>query len=641
MLKTQGQSIIELLVAAALMALIFPALFSGIIAGRDGRSMLEQRLNAFSLTREAEEASRMIRERNWHEIEVNGIYHPAVSGNSFVLNSGPETINGFTRTLTIADAFRDAAGALSASGTVDPSTKKVTVDVSWTLPHSGSISQNWYLTRFLNNGSHTETTVADFEKGNLTGTVISTDSGGEIMLGSGGTGSWCNPNLSIEAVDLPKNGVANAVSAIEGQVVAGTGNNASGVSFARVDISNPPPPSSPSGTINGTFDGYKTNDVFGEENYAYIATDTNSKEIVIMDLNNQVNGKFAEVCFFDAPGIADGKSVFTSGNIGFATAGNTLYTFNLDLKTGSRLKLGSIALAGKGEQVIVLGNYAYVAVESETTQMQIIEVTNGGQTLNIVGWANLNADDGKDIFVNSSATRAYLATEASSNKFELFVIDIENKSGLRPVVAVYEANGINPKGITVLPANRAILVGTGGEEYQVINISSESVNPPLSRCGGLNIDSGINGVFSVLETDGDAYSYIITGDSTSELKIIAGGPGGEYSSQGTFESAPFDAGQTVAFNRFDFNFDRPTQTSLALQVASSEAVNNNCSEAQYSYVGPDGAADTYFSADGPIPLIINLPYVNPGRCFRYKAELTSADSSFSPVLYDVSVNYSP
>jgi len=402
-----------------------------------------------------------------------------------------------------------------------------------------------------------------------------------------------------------------------------------------------PPPSSPSGTINGTFDGYKTNDVFGEENYAYIATDTNSKEIVIMDLNNQVNGKFAEVGFFDAPGITDGESVFTSGNIGFATAGNTLYTFNLDLKTGSRLKLGSVALAGKGEQVIVLGNYAYVAVESETTQMQIIEVTNGGQTLNIVGWANLNADDGKDIFVNSSATRAYLATEASSNKFELFVLDIENKSGQRQVVAVYEANGMNPQGITVVPGNRAILVGTGGEEYQVINISSESVNPPLSRCGGLNIDSGINGVFSVLETDGDAYSYIITGDSTSELKIIAGGPGGEYSSQGTFESAPFDAGQTVAFNRFDFNFDRPTQTSLALQVASSEAVNNNCSEAQYSYVGPDGAADTYFSAAGPIPLIINLPYVNPGRCFRYKAELTSADSSFSPVLYDVSVNYSP
>ena len=641
MLKTQGQSIIELLVAVTLMAILFPALFSGIIAGRDGRSMLAQRLNAFSLTREAEEAVRMIRERNWHEIEVNGSYHPAVSANSFVLNSGPETINGFTRALTIEDALRDSAGVLSASGTSDPSTKKITVDVSWSLPHSGNISQTWYLTRFLNNGSHTETSVADFEKGSLTGTVISADLGGEIMLGSGGISSWCDPNLSIEAVDLPKNGVANAVSAIEGQVVAGTGNNASGVSFARVDISNPPPPSSPSGTINGTFDGYKTNDVFGEENYAYIATDTNSKEIVIMDLNNQVNGKFAEVGFFDAPGITDGESVFTSGNIGFATAGNTLYTFNLDLKTGSRLKLGSVALAGKGEQVIVLGNYAYVAVESETTQMQIIEVTNGGQTLNIVGWANLNADDGKDIFVNSSATRAYLATEASSNKFELFVLDIENKSGQRQVVAVYEANGMNPQGITVVPGNRAILVGTGGEEYQVINISSESVNPPLSRCGGLNIDSGINGVFSVLETDGDAYSYIITGDSTSELKIIAGGPGGEYSSQGTFESAPFDAGQTVAFNRFDFNFDRPTQTTLALQVAASQAVNNNCSEAQYSYVGPDGAADTYFSAAGPIPLIINLPYVNPGRCFRYKAELTSADSSFSPVLYDVSVNYSP
>lgn len=640
MLKTQGQSIIELLIAVALMALLFPALFSGIIAGRDGRSMLEQRLNAFSLTREAEEAVRMIRERNWQEIEVNGIYHPAVSANSFVLNSGPETINGFTRTLTIADAFRDAAGVLSASGTNDPSTKKITVDVSWSLPHAGNIFQTWYLARFLNNSSNTQTSVADFEAGSLTDTVISADLGGEIMLGSGGTGSWCNPNLSIVAVDLPKNGVANAVSAIEGQVVAGTGNNASGVSFARVDISNPPAPSSPSGTINGTFDGYKTNAVFGEENYAYIATDTNSKEIVIMDLNTQVNGKFAEVGFFDAPGIADGKSVFTSGNIGFATAGNKLYTFDLTSKSGGRPQLGTVTLAGTGEKVVLVGNYAYVAVESETTQMQIIEVTNGGTALNIVGWANLNADDGKDIFVNSSATRAYLATEASTN-YELFVIDIESKSGSRPVVAVYESNGMNPKGITVVPGNRAILVGTGGEEYQVVNISSESVDPPLPRCGGLNIDSGINGVSSVLEADGDAYSYIITRDSTTELKIIAGGPGGQYTSSGSFESAPFDAGQTVAFNRLDFNFDRPTQTSLILQVAVSQAVNNNCSEALYSYVGPDGATDTYFTAAGSIPLAVSLPFVNPGRCFRYKASLTSSDRSFSPVLYDVSVNYSP
>src|SRR3989338_1655161 len=156
-MKNKGQSIIELLIAITLMIILLPALFNGIIASRDGRSQMIQQLQALSLVRETEEAVRIIRERDWHEIETNGTYHATVSDNSFVLAPGPETTNGFTRTLTIEDALRDTAGALSSSGTIDPSTKKITVDISWSLPHSGRISQNWYLTRFLNNGSYTET----------------------------------------------------------------------------------------------------------------------------------------------------------------------------------------------------------------------------------------------------------------------------------------------------------------------------------------------------------------------------------------------------------------------------------------------------------------------------------------------------
>ena len=68
-----------------------------------------------------------------------------------------------------------------------------------------------------------------------------------------------------------------------------------------------------------------------------------------------------------------------------------------------------------------------------------------------------------------------------------------------------------------------MLVGTKGEEYQLVDIANEATP---SRCGGLNIDTGVKGVSSVLEADGDSYSYIITGDSAAELKVIEGGPGG-------------------------------------------------------------------------------------------------------------------
>ena len=68
--------------------------------------------------------------------------------------------------------------------------------------------------------------------------MVTNNSGGEITLGSGGAGAWCSPELTIAALDLPKSGAANAVTAIEGKAFAATGDNASGVAFAEVSVSN-------------------------------------------------------------------------------------------------------------------------------------------------------------------------------------------------------------------------------------------------------------------------------------------------------------------------------------------------------------------------------------------------------------------
>ena len=440
---------------------------------------------------------------------------------------------------------------------------------------------------------------------------------------------------------MPKSGVANAVSAIEGQVVAGTGENASGVSFAKVDISNPPQPTPPAGIINGTFDGYKTNDVYNEQNYAYVATDTNSKEVVIIDLTSQNGlGKFPEAGYFNAPGNEQASSVFVLGNIGYATVENILYTFDLSQKIGSRSKLGQFTLAGDGNKVVVNGNYAYVAVESTAKQLQIIEVSIDGKTLSEAGYATLLGSYGRDLFVNTGATRAYVATASSSSQSEMFVVDISTKTGSRTTVGAYETNGMNPKGITIVPGNRGIIAGTGGQEYQVFRTSIESINPTMTQCGGLNIDSGINGLSSVSEADGDNYSYIITGDATSELKIIAGGPGGQFFYNGSFESGIFDAGANAGFNRISFTADIPLNTTLSLQVALATTASD-CNSVTYTYVGQDGATDSYFTTNNSIPYTTIENYVNPGRCFRYKAYFSTSDILYTAVLKDVSINYSP
>jgi hypothetical protein len=470
-------------------------------------------------------------------------------------------------------------------------------------------------------------------------------------MGLGGLGDWCNPNLSIASFDLPKSGVANAISAIEGQVFTGTGDNASGISYADVNITNTNPPTA---LTSGTFDGFKTNGIFGENDYAYLATDSNSNEVEIIDLNQQdpVTKKYSEAGYYNVPGNTNANSVYVLNNIGYATTPSKLYTYDLTSRSGSRSDLGNVTLAGAGNKVIVKvfdGNtYAFVAVGSGSNQLQIVQVTNGGQTLSVLGQATVNGGNGVDLFVNDTGTRVYLATTYVAGKSDLFIIDITSKSGNLPVLGTYSTNGMNPKGVAVVPGNHVIIVGTSGEEYQVANISSDEMT--ITHCGGLNIDTGVNGVASVLEADNDAYSYLITGDASSELKIIEGGPGGSFGFNGTYISAPFDTNGSFshAFNRFYANVSVPLQTSISLQVAVADAGSNGCIDANYTFIGPDPTdyLGSHFNPagsviSGQIPLTTFQNYVNPGRCFKYKAYLNTPDSSRTPALLDMNINYSP
>lgn len=602
--KINGQSLVELLMAIGIASAILPAVITGFVSSREGAVNQDLRLRAVAYLKEAEEAVRVVREKDWNSFAVNGIYHPEVLGSTWILANNFETISDFTRDITISD-----------TNPIDPSIKQVDLKVSWGDNSTQSVSSKLYLSRYLENDVYSETLQSQFKLGTLTNTIVTNSSGGEVQLGSGGHGDWCDPNLSIASLDLPKSGVANAISATEGRLVAGTGDNASGVSFAAINVTNTNPPST---SIYGTFDGYKTNDVFNDQNYAYLATDTNSKEIVIIDISNL---PFAEVGYFNAPGSNSSASVFVKDNVGYMIQQNVLRNFDLTSKSGSRPAIDSngVTLASSASSIYVQGNYAYISVVNTDKQLQIVDISNPSN-LTVVGEARLNGSEGTDVIVNSTGTRAYVVTKTSGQP-EFFIVNTTSKTGVQPVISSFDSNGMNPKAVTVVSGNRAIMVGVSGTEYQVVNIADENL---LSYCGGLDINAGVNGISSVVEQDGDAYSYIITGESTGELKIIEGGPGGgSVASSGTFVSSAFNAGHAVSFNRFSKTETIPPNTSITYQVAVANMVSGSCTNAIYNFVDSSGS--------------ISLA----GQCFKYKATLTSSDSSATPILESITINYSP
>ncbi|MBI5018874.1 hypothetical protein HZB58_01210 [Candidatus Gottesmanbacteria bacterium] len=661
----RGQTIIELLLAMGFALIFFPALFTMFFVSREGKAQQIERTRATTLLVEAQEALRSIRETGWSQFALyanNTVYHPAVVNARWTLANGTETIDRFTRVIEFSPVQRDISGNIVSSGGItDPSTRRATIRVSWTTPLPTSISSVVILTRH-NNIIHVDTTEQNFLNGDATQhTRVINLAGGEVVLGStGGYGDWCQPSLTITAVDLPKSGVANAISAIQGAIAAGTGDNASGVSYANVLITDPEFPTNPIATTSGTFDGYKTNDVFTEAEYAYLATDTNTKEVEIIALGAvDGSGKFAEAGYFNAPGNGNAEGVVTAGSVGYMVGGTKMYSFDLSSKTGSRsvLDADGITLPGTGKSIVVSGGRAFVATSATNAQVVIVDVSNPSD-LRIVDQIGLSASGGKAIYINASGTRAYVATEQSSAQREFFIVNTESgAAGYKQVLGSYDTGSMNPKGLVVVSGPRAIIVGLGGEEYQVVDITSETANP-LPRCGGIEINSGVNGIDTVLASSGRAYSYIITGDASSELKIIEGGPGAngrDYFLTGVFESQIFDAtliatgSSEVAFNRIEASISVPSaQSSVTLQFAAADAVGGSCAGASYIYVGPDGTAGTsYVSSDG-VSISGALPfsgdgtgYENPARCFRYRAQLTTGDATLTPILNDVSIALSP
>lgn len=338
--------------------------------------------------------------------------------------------------------------------------------------------------------------------------------------------------------------------------------------------------------------------------------------------------------------------------------------------------------------VQVSGNkYIFVAVGGGTNpEFEIVNVTNvpdnasnptinnsscgrisgGNSGWKMIGSKDFNTGSGTEeaansVYAKSDGTRAYISSNGTSDSKQFYILNTTTKTApaflsgtSTPSTGFYQGAGaygeLYPRrSLTVLNGQRVVLVGNDGvtnsnnaEEYQVLNAETEATP---TYCGGTNFDQGFNDLTSVSEADGDNFVYMVANTTLNELKIIQGGPDGQYVDSGTFESQIFDANGIVAFNRIVANSTIPGSTTLRYQIAVADQVGGSCTGATYTYLGPDGTASTYYTpSTNGTQIYLNddgTGYENPGRCLRYKAYFATSNYNASPVLQDVSINYSP
>lgn len=657
--KFKGQMLVELLLTIGLMAIILPAILTGIIASREGKPQQIQRGQAVTLLKETEQAVRSIRDMGWTTFATFSAtpLHPVIADSHWALAPNSETINGITRQIIISDIYRNSDGTISENqtGTIDPSMKKVTTTISWNSPFASNISSIIYLSR-TSNTTQSQTTQTDFNSGAKDSVIVEATNGtsipdnGQIKLATG-SGDWCNPSDYINTtLTLPK--PANSIFAIPGtsigspdQIYLGTGNGSAGASFVNINVTDTHPPAP---SIVGTYSSTDTTNAIYEYNgYAFLATNATTNQVKIIRVSD--NTLFRTI---DLGSNSPAKGIYVDNSVLYVTSADKIYIYNVsNINNIQQLPTTKLQANGTGEQIVASGTKLYVSVSNSNLILQVFSINTGGS---LADWSISKFTHGSipgpatatGLAVNNTLNRAYVAFTNADVPDGFYIFDTSQKGDSPNFDPPYNSNGMSPKNITLATSDIAILVGTGGtEQYQVIQgLTTDSP----SHCGGMSVTGGATGVAAVNQQDSDVFSYLISGSAQDQFITIEGGAGGSSNTTGSFESSTITSSSSAVFNNFTANITKPSGTDIQMQVAVAQAPppGTSCDGATYTYLGPNGDTNAYFTANdntisGQIPIGSYTPsYQNPAQCFRYRAYFSTNNSSFTPTLNDVTINYS-
>mgnify|MGYP001582734235 CR=1 FL=1 len=187
-MNSKGFSLVEVLLAVSVFALIVTGLVGGLIYGQQSTALSGARVRAEMLADEGLEAVRNIRDANFSNL-TDGTFGLTTTGNQWNLSGSSDTTDIFTRAITIS--------------AVDANRKQVTSTVTWQQnpQRTGQIQVVTYLTNWRS-GSAAPTTCNEYAigQGYASGTCRQNTqqctNNGETYLSGGDT--FCTGGPSVD-----------------------------------------------------------------------------------------------------------------------------------------------------------------------------------------------------------------------------------------------------------------------------------------------------------------------------------------------------------------------------------------------------------------------------------------------------------
>lgn len=181
---------------------------------------------------------------------------------------------------------------------------------------------------------------------------------------------------------------------------------------------------------------------------------------------------------------------------------------------------------------------------------------------------------------------------------------------------------------------------TAGTQYALV--IRPSTNPAsgkigLTRAGTNLVGADVYAGGALLNSPDSGGSWVVQTYNTLDPSTNTADAGfmtyihGGYAAAGSQTSAILDsnppAGAMPTWTALSWTASAPTATALRFQAAASDS-----SGGPFDFVGPDGTAATFFTTSGE-----SLGRFNGSRYLRYRAYLTSDNSTVTPTLSDATV----
>ncbi|HYY42657.1 MAG TPA: choice-of-anchor R domain-containing protein, partial [Pyrinomonadaceae bacterium] len=181
--------------------------------------------------------------------------------------------------------------------------------------------------------------------------------------------------------------------------------------------------------------------------------------------------------------------------------------------------------------------------------------------------------------------------------------------------AWYTVNFANPPSVNAGTVYALVLrTGTGGP-YRAVSSST-------------NVYAG--GSWQQSSNSGASWANVTSANQTLDLVFRAYVVPQVYATSGNLVSAPKDANQAdgtmAGWGTLSWNATTPAGTSVKFQAAA-----NNNAGGLYTFVGPDGTPNSFFTNGA------SLAQFNGFRYLKYKAYLSTTNTAVTPTISDVTV----